>query len=146
MPIGERGANASVQVEGLARLRRQIRRLDPEIDKALRDELKAVGEVVAADARARVPVRSGRARASIKVSVNSKGVFIKGGTPKRVPYYGWLDFGGRLQSSRGRRNQQDRPKRKHGRYIYPAIYANRSRTVRAVERATDRAIKRAGLD
>lgn len=145
MPISRRGAGV-VKVEGLARLQRQIRRLDPEMQKALRVELKQVGEVVARDARSRVPVRSGRARDSIKVQVNNKGVFIKGGTAKRVPYYGWLDFGGELSPAGRRRNRQSRRRIKYGRYFYPAIYRNRRRTVAAVERATNRAIKRAGLD
>ncbi len=104
-------------VSGLKEIRRELIRSDkkyaPEIRKILRD----AADVVAAEARANMPALTGNARASVKGGSSGPYAVVKGGTNKKVPYYGWLDFGGTI-----RPNQQiDRPFIGDGRYIYPAI-------------------------
>ncbi len=132
-----------VVISGLREVRRDLGRIDPEVKKGFNQELRTVADIVVRDARSRVPVRSGAARASIR-SVGNSPVYIKGGKA-RVPYYGWLDFGGVLEAIGGRRNRQSRRKKKYGRFIYPAIAANERQIVRAAEKVFDRARRRANL-
>ena len=42
-----------------------------------------------------MPVKSGRARASVKSGVSGNNAYVQSGK-KAVPYVGWLDFGGVL--------------------------------------------------
>lgn len=118
MPVSE----SAVRVEGLAELRRALGGIDKALPKHLAKRLKAVGERVAANARGRMPSRSGRARSSVKAGTSGNTAHVQGGR-KAIPYYGWLDFGGTLRPTGGRRNTQRRPKLKKGRYLYPAIDA-----------------------
>lgn len=140
--------DVGLRVEGLADLRRTLRRIEKPNELAMvRVGLKAAAEVVAANARARVPVRSGRARGSIRATSGGNRAFVVGGRAT-VPYYGWLDFGGRAPIS-------GRPRSvgpwagtgggKEGRFIYPAIEATRTVVVHMVESALVAAIKEAGL-
>jgi len=58
-----------------------------------------------------------------------------------VPYFGWLDWGGTLQPSGGRRNTITRPALKTGRYLYPAAYASSKQVVRAAGAAMVQALR-----
>lgn len=116
MPV----SGSAVRVEGLAELRRALGGIDKALPKKLAKQLKAVGEKVAANARGRMPSRSGRARGSVKAGTSGNAAHVQGGK-KTVPYFGWLDFGGTLKPTGGRRNTQHRPKLSKGRYLYPAI-------------------------
>jgi len=142
MPVD--GGGARVEIKGLKELRRDLGRVEPELKKGFNQELKTVADVVVRDARSRVPVRTGAARDSIRAVSGGNAIFIKAGKA-RVPYYGWLDFGGVLERIGGRRNTQRRRKKKHGRYIYPAIAANERQLVRAAQKVFDRARRRANL-
>ena len=117
--------------------------MDPELLKELRGELKKAAEPIAQDARRRVKRSiknrsrsTGRAAASIRITAGGNRIRIVGGK-KRVPYYGWLDFGGTLHPSGGRRNLQTRPIIRRGRYIYPAIDAGLPDVVRRVDRVVN---------
>jgi len=134
---------AEVRVTGLAETRRSLKRMDDDLPKQLATELKAVAETVVSDARSRVPVRKGKARDSLRVTGGAT-VYINGGKAA-VPYYAWLDFGGDLKPSGGRRNRQSRPFLKRGRFIYPAIDRNRSRIEAAAEKAVADARRSADL-
>ncbi len=132
-------------VTGLAELRAGLRKLEPELLPLLRDNLKAAGEIIAADARSRVPVVSGAARDSIRATAGGNNVYVVGGKAK-TPYYGWLDFGGVLRPTGNRTNTQtNRPAIKQGRYIYPAISHNGVALKAAVTRAFDEAATKAGF-
>jgi HK97 gp10 family phage protein len=138
-------ADFDVRVEGLAQLRRQLRQLE-NVDALtdVRQGLKRAAGIVAQDARSRVPVRSGRARASIRAQASGNRALVVGGK-KSVPYYGWLDFGGRTprrQIAPWRGSGGGPPK---GRFIYPAIAAKRRQVADEVEDALRRAIQKAGL-
>lgn len=138
----------AVKVDGLRSLDRALGEMGSEVRKEFRKEMKAVAEVVAADARRRVPVRSGQARRSVRATFSGSSAAVRGGK-KRVPYYGWLDFGTR--SPRSGRPRSVGPWRgtgsgpAEGRFIYPAIRENQVKIRRMTEEVVDRARRRAGL-
>lgn len=141
-----------VRVEGLRELRRGLGRIDKELPKELSRDIKRIGEKIAADARSHVPVRSGRARNSIRAVSAGSRAYIVGGK-KSVPYYGWLDFGGGIPNKKGRQRRgiskawRSRPIREEGRFIYPAVRRARPslerELVQSFERAKRDALRRA---
>lgn len=138
-------------MSGVRELRSSLRKVAPALLPELRGEMKAAAEVVAKDARRRVrrsirnPDRStGRAEKSLRVLAGGNRVYIAGGK-QSVPYFGWLDFGGDLKPVGYRKNTQRRSTPHRGRYIYPAIGANIDEVVDGIEKAVDRATRRAGL-
>lgn len=128
--------NAGIHVVGMNEFRRGLKKIDPELQKSLRAEFVKLGKEIADDARRDVPVRTGRARDSIKAGMSGNNAYIQGGK-QTVPYYAWLDFGGVLRPSGRRYNTQVRDFRKDGRYLYPAIEANRSKIEERAQRAFD---------
>jgi len=137
---------SGVRVDGLKELRRALNRVDPELTKQLRKDLLEVGKDVAADARGRVPSRSGKARGSIRAGASGNSAYVAGGK-KTVPYYGWLDFGSR--SARSGRPRSVGPWKgtgsgpKKGRFIYAAIDDNKKNIERRAVAAFDKAKKSA---
>lgn len=152
-------------VSGIRELRAALRKVEPELLPELRVDLKAAAEVVAADARRRAPqpgnvtyvvrqrnrrsqtrvrTRTGAARDSIRVVAGGNSIYLAGGKAK-TPYYGWLDFGGKLPAKGGRRNTQVRPIIRRGRYIYPAIDANIQLLADRVGAAVDRTLAKLDL-
>lgn len=104
-----------IKVDGLAEFSRNLKKLDTELPKKLRVTLNDVAQLVVDKAQPKVPRRSGRAAKSIKAkSTRTQARVAAGGS--KVPYYGWLDFGGRV----GRRKSVKRPVLQKGRYLYPA--------------------------
>lgn len=64
-------------------------------DKEIKQAGNEAGEIVAKEARALVPVRSGKLRDSIKVNKALKNVVIKAGNERSIPYanpihWGWF--------------------------------------------------------
>jgi hypothetical protein len=145
-----------VKVEGLKELQRSLKKYGNDAPKEMRTELKVAGERVVNDARRRLQesigknlIRdsrsTGRAVGSLRVLSNAKGVFIVGGKAK-VPYYGWLDFGGVLKPEGKRRNtQRKRVHKDSGRAIYPAINANMEHLRASADTAMGNARRKAGL-
>jgi hypothetical protein len=130
-----------IRVEGLREFSQGLKRLDGDMPKVLRLGLNSVAGVVVDVARPRVASRSGRARGSVRAKSTRTAVRIAGGG-KRVPYYGWLDYGGRV----GRGRSQVRPFKKQGRYLYPAYYATRDEIPRLLEDALVDVARQAGLE
>jgi hypothetical protein len=91
-----------------------------------------------------MPEQSGAAKRSVKPSYSGSYLAIRAGGAK-APYYGWLDFGGTLGPSGGRRNTQHRAVFKKGRYLYPAIARKRHLVEAAAKRAIEQAKRKAGL-
>jgi hypothetical protein len=137
-----------VRIEGIKELRRALNKIDKELTKEFRGELKKIGDDVANDARSSVPSRTGRARGSIRSGMSGNNGYVAGGK-KAVPYYGWLDFGSREPRSGNPRSRGPWAKSgegpKGGRFIYPAINRNRAeihrRAVRAMEEAKDKSFR-----
>lgn len=131
-------------VEGMAEWRKALGQIDKQLQKDFRTRIKAVADEVAADARQRVPVKSGRARRSVKAGVSGNRAYIQEGG-NAAPYSRWLDFGGVLKPTGGRKNTIIRPVIKGGRYLYPAINANEDRIRRGAEKAFEDTARQLGL-
>lgn len=140
----------SIRVEGLKELRRDLKRAEQMDDlKELRVGLKKAADVVAQDARGRVPVgATGRARGSVRATAGGNRAFVVGGKAK-VPYYGFLDFGSR--NPKDGRPRSVGPwvksgKGPHkGRFIYPALDAKEHQVVELVSKAVSDALNKLGL-
>ena len=138
-----------VRVEGLAQLRKRLAAVEDIEGRAeLRAGLKDAADLVAADAKGRVPKRSGRAAASIRPGVSGNRAYVAGGR-KTVPYYGWLDFGSRSPISGRARSVGPWAKTGQGpgrgRFIYPAFDAKRAQVVGAVDDAMTDILRRESL-
>lgn len=130
-----------IKIDGLASFTRNLRRLDAELPKTLRVAMNDAAQVVVDWARPRVPRRSGRAARSLRVASTGRAVRVRAGGA-RVPYYPWLDFGGRV----GRGRSIRRPFRREGRYLW-AGYSAKSNEVRQItERALLDAARSAGVE
>lgn len=154
MPIAE------VSVTGLAELRRALRQVDRSILPELRQGLKGAVDIVGAEVRSTIPHESGRAAASVRAVASGNTIYLVGGKAS-VPYFGWLEFGGKLPDKRPRTKRAlmwggadhpsanatgaERTKVREGRYMYPAVKRNIPRIVEAAGDAFDDAARRAGL-
>lgn len=133
MPIDRAG----LQVSGIREVRSKLRALgDAEALGEVREALKDAAGIVADEARKRVPVRSGRARDSIRPTVSGNRAFVAGGKAT-VPYYGWLDFGSRSPISGRPRSvgpwAHPAPGGPElGRFIYPALEDTRDKVAKTL--------------
>ncbi len=142
-------SRVEIRVEGLRELRTVLRRVnDPDGLAELRRGLKDAAEVVARDAKSRVPVRSGAARDSIRATSGGNRAYVVGGKA-RVPYYGWLDFGTRYPVRGNPRSvgpwSGSGVGPEKGRFIYKAIDENEREIAMTIERALDQALRRLDL-
>lgn len=132
---------APIKITGLRDLQAALKELDGESQKLLRTTLNEVAEGVAAGARRRVPVKTGKARASVKAASSQREARVKGGGAK-ASYYPWLEFGGKV----GRKHSVRRPYVAGGRYIYATYAANRDGIMKGLDTAVGRLIDQTGLD
>lgn len=151
---------AEVNVTGLRELRAALRKVDRSILPELRDGLKDAVEIVAADVRSVMPKDTGAAAASVRAVAGGNTIYLVGGKA-RVPYFGWLEFGGKLPDKRPNSKRAlawggadhpsayakgaNRPKIREGRYMYPAIKRKTPMIVDAAGDAFDSAARKAGL-
>lgn len=134
--------NAGVQVEGLARFRRDLKKIDPELTKQLRVDLLDIAREIVSETAQRVPKVSGRAAGSLRAGVSGNNAYIAGGK-QSVPYYGWLDFGGRTPVKGNPRSvgpwAKSGPGPRGGRYLYPTIRRNEREITEKAQSAFDKA-------
>jgi hypothetical protein len=130
-----------IHVEGLREFSQSLKRLDSDMPKVLRIGLNGVADVVVNEARPRVPSRSGKARRSVRAKSTRTAVRVAGGGA-RVPYYPWLDWGGKV----GRGGSVVRPYQRQGRYIYRAYFANRDRFGELLEDVLVDVARQAGME
>lgn len=130
-----------IQIKGLREFQAALKQMDGETQKQLRVVLNSAADLVASGAARRVPSRSGRARASLRAQSSQREAKVVGGS-KKVPYYGWLDFGGRI----GRKQGNRRPFLQAGRYVYPTFVANRDAIYQALADGLADLARSAGLD
>lgn len=122
------------------RLSRQFDGLGDDVQKDVNKEIGLISGRMVQRIRARVPSKSGRARASVR----AKGGKITAGGPSAV-HFPWLEFGGSTKvPGAGRRVRRDFVK--SGRYIFPTISEGKAKDLEAVERAVERVAKKHGLD
>ncbi|WP_436792666.1 HK97 gp10 family phage protein [Actinospongicola halichondriae] len=131
---------AEVKIEGLKAFTKNLKEMDRDLAKAVRLSFNAAADIVTDEARAKIPKRSGKARASVKSASTQTKARIRGGG-KRAPYYPWLDFGGRVGQSRGIK----RSYLKDGRYIYKAFFANRDEFTQIMQRELVKVAQSAGV-
>ena len=131
----------AIKIDGLREFQRDLKKLDSDLPKALRVALNEAAEVVVSYARPRIPRVSGRAAASVKAKSTRTAVRVSGGG-NRVPYFPFLDFGGRV----GRRRSVRRPFLKEGRYIYAAYFSNQKEFAEVLEKALLNVAKQAGVE
>lgn len=138
--------HGAVRVEGLAELRKALGDIGGKpLQKHFRTRMLHVGETVVAPAvRAKMPVKTGRARASVKAGVSGNKAYVQEGKAT-VPYLGWLDFGGTLKPVGGRKNTIVRARPKGGRYLYPTIREKQGQIVDAAAGAFDDTARELGL-
>lgn len=144
-----------IKIAGLRDFQAALKRMDGESQKQLRVVLNSVSDTVAQAAARRVPRRTGRAAASLRAQSSQREARVMGGS-KKVPYYGWLDFGGTVGKGRvsshiakkkaATAGRVKRPYVQGGRYIYPAFTANRDSIYKALEKALADLARDAGLE
>lgn len=110
----------AIQIEGLAAFRRSLRDLDSNAAKAIRIAANTAAGIVVAAAQRDVPVRTGKAKKSIKARSTQTAARITSGGNK-APYMPWLDYGGAVGPNRSVK----RPFFADGRYVYPALKSTR---------------------
>lgn len=133
--------DAKIKVSGIVDLQKALRQIDKDLPKELAAGLAEAATIVADEARAHVPRRSGAAAASIKVKKQQRGAALAvGGTV--APYYPWLDFGGAV----GRNKSVRREVIKGGRYIYPALKQKDEQVKQKVDEVLERMARKAGFD
>lgn len=135
MPVKPR-----VEIEGLKEIQKQLRDLDPDLAKELKQINLAVADMVADMARANVPSKSGAARSTVKAKGEQRYAVIKAGG-RKAPYYPWLDFGGR----RGQEQKQSRPFIDAGRYLWPTVGRQRQKVVTEYVIGIGQLLDKAGL-
>lgn len=135
-----------VRVEGLDELRAALRKADKVLAKDLGQAGKRAADIVAQAAKPKIPVRSGRARASLRAVVVSGGGGVKGGGAK-APYFGFLDYGNKvLQGNKvGRGDTVTREFKPGGRYVYVSLAEKRDEVVDTYEDLVRDVLRRAGL-
>lgn len=129
-----------IRITGLAEFNRNLRKLDKNLPKALRLALNEAGEIVVESAKPQVPSDSGAAAGTVKAKSTRTSARVTGGSAK-VPYYPWLDFGGRV----GKHKSVQRPFISSGRYIYPGYTSNVDKIHEALTDALIRVAEQAGI-
>lgn len=122
---------SKVEIRGLKEFQAQLRRMDADLPKRLRLALNDASELVIDYARARMPTKTGRARASLKARSSQREARVGMGG-RKAPYAPWLDFGGQGKH-KGR--PTPRPFLKEGRYVYAGLAANRPEVIAIMQRA-----------
>lgn len=153
-----------VRIEGLRELRRALKTVSADAPKELRDDLKEIAEAFVVKVRAKVPARSGRARASYQARSTASGasVALGGNAAAHAP---WLDFGGstKIDASKSARVSAKKAKRKldshqagrgrayrefikGGRYFYPTLAEESRRIDEQVDASMRRIAERNGFE
>jgi phage gpG-like protein len=113
----------AVRIEGLAELRRDLRKMQPDTLKEMRSELKAAAVIVAVASRPLAARRSGTLAASFRPGTAGNTAFVR----SRLPYAAVHEFGGTI-----------RPKGA------PITIKAQPAPTRALEAATDRIVDSIG--
>ena len=127
---------------------------DKEFQKRLRGAARAfpeeskdialdVAEMVALFARRKVPLgpaRNGHVRNSLEGKVRRGTPVVDGGGPG-FPYYGWLEFGGRVGIDRS----VFRSREPDGRYIYPTVFQRRAQAEEIMADGLAQLMRRHGI-
>jgi hypothetical protein len=130
-----------IQVHGLNEFVKNLKKIDRELPKSVRLAGNEAADLIVTWAQPKVPRRSGKAAGSIKAASTQKGARVKAGGNK-APYYAWLDFGGRV----GRNKSVKRQFYSDGRYLYPALHAQRDEIEEIYKNALIKIVENAGIE
>jgi len=108
----------AIQIEGLNQLVRQLKSLEPDLLVEYKALNRSLAETVLAEARATVPVRSGRLRDSLRIGVTQRAGIVRVGS-SGVNYAKPIHFGWR------RRNIEPQP------FLYDALDRRRGEVLAA---------------
>lgn len=132
-----------IRVEGDTELAAKLKRAA----RATPDEVRRIGldiaDMIAAFARRKVPIgpgRDGHVKSSIEGKIRRNLPVVDGGGPG-WPYYGWLEFGGRVGINRS----VFRDKEPDGRYIYPTVRERAAEIDRQMQDGLDDLMRRYGI-
>jgi phage gpG-like protein len=132
-----RFSDDAVRVDGLKELRKALKDAEDATPTVLRAALNEAAQVVVKVAKPRLPHRTGALANTLKVaSSQTKAQVALGST--RVPYAGWVDFGGK--------RPHERPYKKSGRYVLPAYESQKDNITKLLQARLDKLVKDAGLD
>lgn len=109
-----------IKVAGLKEFRRNLKTISADLPKCIRLANNEVADIVVVWVKQRMENRTGGAVSTVRVASTQKEVRVREGSNKR-PYVPWLDFGGRV----GPKRSVKRKFYSDGRYLYPALGANR---------------------
>lgn len=129
-----------IKVEGLADFTRALKQVSTEAPKAVRVANNQAADVVVKYTLPLVPVRSGKAKRTVKAISTRSEARVRGGS-KAVPYFPWLNFGGHV----GRRHATARPYVTEGRYIYPSYLNHRPEVYAVLVKELERLARLSGL-
>ncbi len=145
---------AGVKVVGLRELRLALGAVDAKLPAELTAELGDVAggvrDLAQNKLRADVSTAStGAAASSIRTFSTQRGAGVRAGGA-RVPYYGWLDFGGTIRHQGSRHTHTvahliRREFRPEGRYVYPAADESARLVSPRVERLLERLFIKSGF-
>jgi hypothetical protein len=135
-------AAPSVGVVGMSALRRDINQLTENQSSALYTQIKAAGkqaaEPVAAATRSSLPHDTGTISGTVRTSGTKTGAAVRMGSAK-VPYAGWIEFGGNRPDGSSREYVKD------GRYLFPAARGLAARAAQTYSDALNRVFGSDGI-
>lgn len=130
----------AVAVVGMAALRRDLNRLATDQSSIVYQQIRQAGkqaaEPIASRARGSVPRDTGTLAGDIRVSGSKTGATVRMGRQK-VPYAGWVEFGGT------RPDGSTRTYVAAGRYLFPAAQGEAGRAAELYSAALQRAFDNA---
>lgn len=141
---GRRIPFGGVEVIGMAELQKSLGLIDKTLKREFNKEMRNIGRRVVTQVRAKMPVDSGAARNSIKTGVRNGSAYVQGGK-LTVPYYAWLEYGGKLQPTGKRHNLIVRTRKPEGRYLYPTVEEMRPEILESAKAAFEQTKRELGL-
>ena len=127
-------ADNAIRLEGFKEFRRDLKKLEPDVDKELRKDIRAAAAKVAAAAAVSAPRVTGEYAKSIRPYVTARGVSVG----SRLPQAGVLHWGGTIRPRGVDIKFPARP------VISDALDKQTDRIVEDLGDAVDRAARRAG--
>jgi Bacteriophage HK97-gp10, putative tail-component len=130
-------AAAKVDIVGVKALARDLKAMadKPSFQAVLSAAGFSAATATADIARSTLPSRSGALSGDVRVSRTKTGASVRMGR-KKVPYAGWVEFGGR----RSRPHASERVFVRNGRYLYEAARSQQSAAQDAFERYAQQAL------
>ena len=140
-----------MRVEGLAKFRRELGRLDKAYRKAFDAELKAIAQPIAREAQSSYRREHQRGRSGRPAKGSQRGIRAASGGGRarviignnRFPYLLGQEWGTVGKYPQFPPTTKNRPADKRGYFFWPAVIAGRASVRKGLEKAIDRANRRA---